>query len=89
MASSRGPYLLALLSGLDVDLGPFLEGLSQDVPDQRFTGNLHGYHVTRAFENGFWCVKLTVKIEINMRYFITSTLEATPHHYKEKAIFIS
>lgn len=45
---SKGPYLLALLSGLDVDLGPFLEGLSQDMSDQRFTGNLHGHHVACA-----------------------------------------
>lgn len=53
--------LLALLSWLDVNLGPFLEGLSEHVPDQRFTSNLHCHHVPCAFQNSLRGVKLTMK----------------------------
>lgn len=53
--------LLALLSWLDVNLGPLLEGLSEHVPNQRFTGNLHGHHVASAFQNSLRGVKLAMK----------------------------
>lgn len=53
--------LLALLSWLDVNLGPLLEGLSEHVPNQRFTGNLHGHHVASTFQNSLRGVKLTTK----------------------------
>lgn len=44
-------YLLALFSGLDVDLGPLLEGLPQDVSDQGLAGDLHSHHVACTFQN--------------------------------------
>lgn len=51
-ACARSPDLFALLGGLDVDLGPLLEGLAQHVSDQRLAGDLHGHHVARALQDG-------------------------------------
>lgn len=58
--SSKSTNLLSLLSWLDVNLGPLLEGLSEHVPDQRFTGNLHRYHVASTFQNSLRGVKLAL-----------------------------
>lgn len=50
---SAGFYLFPLLGGFDVDLGSFLEGLPENVPDQRLPGDLHGHHVPGSFQHGF------------------------------------
>lgn len=52
-------YLPALLGGLDVDLGPLLEGLPQHVPDQGLAGDLHGHHVPGAFQDRLGSTELT------------------------------
>ena len=52
-------YLSALLGRLDVDLGSLLEGLSEDMSDQRFTGNLHGHHVPGPFKHCLGSGELT------------------------------
>lgn len=55
-------YLFPLLGGLGVDLSSFLEGLPENMPDQRLTGDLHGHHVPGAFQHGFGCGELTANI---------------------------
>lgn len=57
------PYLLSFLGGIDVDLGSLLEGLSEDVSDQRLPGNLHGHHVTSPLQHRLRTVKLATERE--------------------------
>lgn len=59
---SKCLYLFALFGGFDVDLGPFLEGLPEDMSDKRLTGNLHGHHVPGSFQHGLGSAELTANI---------------------------
>lgn len=54
-------YLLAFLSRGNVDFGPFLECLPQDLTDQWLAGNLQGHHVAGSFQHGFWGGELAEK----------------------------
>lgn len=62
------PYLFALLRGLDVDLGPLLKGLSENMSDQRFTSNLHGHHVPGTFQHCLRSGELTANIIFSQLY---------------------
>ena len=62
------PNLFPLLCGLDVDLGPLLKGLSEDMSDQRFTGNLHGHHVPGSFQHGLRRAELTAHVVFGQLY---------------------
>lgn len=56
------PYLFALLCRLDVDLGPLLKRLSENVSDQRLASNLHGHHVPGSFQHGLRRAELAADI---------------------------
>lgn len=62
------PYLFALLRRLDVNLGPLLKGLSENMSDQRFTSNLHGHHVPCSFQYSFRSGELTANIVFGQLY---------------------
>lgn len=54
-------YLLALLGRGNVDFGPFLECLPQDLSDQWLTSNLQGNHVAGAIQHCLWGGELAEK----------------------------
>lgn len=62
------PYLFALLCRLDVDLGPLLKGLPENMSDQRFTSNLHGHHVPCSLQHCLGSGKLTANIVFGQLY---------------------
>ena len=61
-------YLFALLGRLDVDLGPLLKGLSENVSDQRFSSNLHGHHVPGPFQHSLRSAELTADVIFGQLY---------------------
>lgn len=67
-------YLFPLLGWLDVDLGSFLEGLPENVPDQRLPGDLHGHHVPGAFQHGFGCGELAANVVLGQLDWLSGEL---------------
>lgn len=67
-------YLFALLCRLNVDLGPLLKGLSENMSDQRFTGELHGHHVPGSFQHGLRIAELTADIIFGQLYRLSREL---------------
>lgn len=67
-------YLFTLLGGLDIDLGPLLKGLPENVSDQRFPSNLHGDHVPGSFQHCLWSGELTTNIIFGQLYRLSREL---------------
>lgn len=55
-------YLFAFLRGFDVDLSSLLEGLPENVSDQRLASDLHGDHVPGSLQDRLWGGELTANV---------------------------
>lgn len=67
-------YLFTLLGGLDIDLGPLLKGLPENMSDQRFPSNLHGDHVPGSFQHCLGSGELTTNIIFGQLYGLSREL---------------
>lgn len=67
-------HLFAFLCGLDVDLSSFLEGLSENVSNQRFTGDLHGHHVPGSFQYSLRSGELATHIIFGQFHWLSREL---------------
>lgn len=68
------PHLSALLGRLDIDLGPLLKGLSENMSDQRLSSNLHGHHVPGPFKHGLRSAELTANVIFGQLYRLSREL---------------
>lgn len=60
--SSVCSYLFAFLRGFDVNLSPLLEGLPENMSDQRLASDLHGDHVPGSLQDRLWGGELAANI---------------------------
>lgn len=67
-------YLFALFCRFDVNLGSLLKGLSENMSDQRFPSNLHGYHIPSSLQHCLWSRELTANVIFGQLYGLSREL---------------